>query len=162
MMKLQENCFFSKIPWIIIVLISMLLFSCAELDGVFPKFEPQKKVEETSSLPTSKSVNQKQTILSKENRNLQKKIDKLQQQVFDLQKKQKEQRDDLLILQEQWEVNFILLERSVEESLNYKKVSVFGEQKDPDFQEEQSNQKMNKKNKFKKKILCYRLKVFLY
>ena len=78
MMQFLKIYFFSKKHWIIIFIMSMLICSCAELDGVFPKFEPQKKVDETKKLPTSASVNQKQTSLSEENRILQEKIEKLQ------------------------------------------------------------------------------------
>ena len=149
MMQLPQICFFKKIPWVSIVTISMAFSSCAELDGVFPKFEPQKKIEEKNDLPTSTSVTKKQTLISEENRKLQKKINKLQDQIYDLQKKQKEQRDDLLLLQEQWEMNFVLLERSVEESLNSNKDSKFDWQIDSDLEKEKSSQKINK-NKFNK------------
>ena len=103
----------------------MLFFfsGCAELDGVFPKFNPQKKVENPTSIPSSESVTQKQILLSAENSQLQTKIEQLQQQVNELQIQQKEQRDDFLLLQEQWEMNFVLLERSVEESLRSTKAS---------------------------------------
>jgi len=103
----------------------MLFFfsGCAELDGVFPKFNPQKKVENPTSIPSSESVTQKQILLSAENSQLQTKIEQLQQQVNELQIQQKEQRDDFLLLQEQWEMNFVLLERSVEESLRSSKAS---------------------------------------
>ena len=103
----------------------MLFFfsGCAELDGVFPKFNPQKKVENPTSIPSSESVTQKQILLSAENSQLQTKIEQLQQQVYELQIQQKEQRDDFLLLQEQWEMNFVLLERSVEESLRSTKAS---------------------------------------
>ena len=103
----------------------MLFFfsGCAELDGVFPKFNPQKKVENPTSIPSSESVTQKQILLSAENSQLQTKIEQLQQQVNELQIRQKEQRDDFLLLQEQWEMNFVLLERSVEESLRSTKAS---------------------------------------
>ena len=103
----------------------MLFFfsGCAELDGVFPKFNPQKKVENPTSIPSSESVTQKQILLSAENSQLQTKIEQLQQQVVELQIQQKEQRDDFLLLQEQWEMNFVLLERSVEESLRSTKAS---------------------------------------
>ena len=50
-----------------------------------------------------------------------KKIDKLEKQIFDLEKKQKDQKKEMLLLREQWEMNFVLLERSVEESLSSKK-----------------------------------------
>ena len=73
-MQLPQICLLNKIPRVFIVLISMFFCSCAELDGVFPKFEPQKKVEEKVELPTSSSVIQKQTLISEENRILQKKL----------------------------------------------------------------------------------------
>jgi TolA-binding protein len=105
------------------VVIPFFFSGCAELDGVFPKFNPQKTAETTTPLPSSESVTQKQILLSEENSQLQIKIEKLQQQLNKLQKQQKNQHDDFLLLQEQWEMNFVLLERSVEESLRSSKVS---------------------------------------
>ena len=120
-MKQLLVCFVKKINWIFLFL---LFFSgCAELDGFFPKFSPQKKTEKTKPLPISSSVTKKQILLSEENLLLQKKIDELQRKVSELVKRQKEQREDFLLLQEQWEMNFILLERSVEESLFSKNTS---------------------------------------
>ena len=116
-MKARLICVFLKIRWSFLLLILFFVNACAELDGIFPKYRPQKNEEKTEDLPTSASVVQKQMLLSEENVYLQKKIEKLQNQIIDLQKKQKEQRDDFLVLQEQWEMNFVLLERSVEESL---------------------------------------------
>ena len=108
----------------IFLMLLLLFFSgCAELDGIFPKFNTQQTVEETTAVPSSASVTQKQILLSAENSQLQAKIEQLQQQINKLQKQQKEQRDDFLLLQEQWEMNFVLLERSVEESLRSTKVS---------------------------------------
>ena len=113
----QKSCL------IYLVVIPFFISGCAELDGVFPKFNPQKTAETTTSLPSSESVTQKQILLSEENSQLQIKIEKLQQQLNKLQKQQKNQHDDFLLLQEQWEMNFVLLERSVEESLRSSKVS---------------------------------------
>ena len=113
----QKNCL------IYLVVIPFFFSGCAELDGVFPKFNPQKTAETTTPLPSSESVTQKQILLSEENSQLQIKIEKLQQQLNKLQKQQKNQHDDFLLLQEQWEMNFVLLERSVEESLRSSKVS---------------------------------------
>ena len=103
--------------------ISFFFSGCAELDGFFPKFKPQKATEKTAATPSSASVIEKQELLSEENRQLQAKIEKLAQQVGKLQKQQKAQQDDFKLLQEQWEMNFVLLERSVEESLRSTKVS---------------------------------------
>ena len=151
MMRLPQICYLIKIPWGFMVFISMFCISCAELDGVFPKFEAQKKVETAEKLPTSSSVNQKQEILSQENLILQKKIETLQSQILDLQRKQKEQREDVLLLKEQWEMNFVLLERSVEESLNSSNDYGDDVQIYSNIQKEQSNQKINGIKKPKKK-----------
>ena len=122
-MTLPTIRFKQKSCLIYLVVIPFLFSGCAELDGVFPKFNPQKTAETTTSLPSSESVTQKQILLSEENSQLQIKIEKLQQQLNKLQKQQKNQHDDFLLLQEQWEMNFVLLERSVEESLRSSKVS---------------------------------------
>ena len=115
---------FKKKSCLIYLVVTPFFFSgCAELDGVFPKFTPQKTEETTTTLPSSETVTQKQILLSEENSQLLKKIEKLQQQLNKLEKQQKDQRDDFLLLQEQWEMNFVLLERSVEESLRSSKVS---------------------------------------
>ena len=122
-MNLPTMRFKQKSCLIYLVVIPFFISGCAELDGVFPKFNPQKTAETTTSLPSSESVTQKQILLSEENSQLQIKIEKLQQQLNKLQKQQKNQHDDFLLLQEQWEMNFVLLERSVEESLRSSKVS---------------------------------------
>ena len=122
-MNLPTIRFKQKSCLIYLVVIPFFISGCAELDGVFPKFNPQKTAETTTSLPSSESVTQKQILLSEENSQLQIKIEKLQQQLNKLQKQQKNQHDDFLLLQEQWEMNFVLLERSVEESLRSSKVS---------------------------------------
>ena len=103
--------------------ISFFFSGCAELNGFFPKFKTQKTTEKTAATPSSASVIEKQELLSEENRQLQAKIEQLAQQVGKLQKQQKAQQDDFKLLQEQWEMNFVLLERSVEESLRSTKVS---------------------------------------
>ncbi|MFL2744419.1 MAG: tetratricopeptide repeat protein, partial [bacterium] len=122
-MTLPTILFKQKSCLIYLVVIPFFFSGCAELDGVFPKFTPQKAEETTTTLPSSESVTQKQILLSEENSQLQIKIEKLQQQLKKLEKQQKDQRDDFLLLQEQWEMNFVLLERSVEESLRSSKVS---------------------------------------
>ena len=115
---------FSQKKCLICLVVILFFFSgCAELDGIFPKFEPQKTAEKSTAVPSSASVTQKQILLSAENSQLQSKIEQLQQQVNKLQKQQKQQRDDFLLLQEQWEMNFVFLERSVEESLRSSKAS---------------------------------------
>ena len=43
---------------------------CAGLDGVFPKYKPQKPVETSPPLPSTESVTQKQAQLSEENTQL--------------------------------------------------------------------------------------------
>jgi len=122
-MTLPTIRFKQKSCLIYLVVIPFFFSGCAELDGVFPKFNPQKTEETTTTLPSSETVTQKQILLSEENSQLLKKIEKLQQQLNKLEKQQKDQRDDFLLLQEQWEMNFVLLERSVEESLRSSKVS---------------------------------------
>jgi TolA-binding protein len=122
-MNLPTMRFKQKSCLIYLVVIPFFISGCAELDGVFPKFNPQKTAETTTPLPSSESVTQKQILLSEENSQLQIKIEKLQQQINKLQKQQKNHHDDFLLLQEQWEMNFVLLERSVEESLRSSKVS---------------------------------------
>jgi tol-pal system protein YbgF len=122
-MTLPTIRFKQKSCLIYLVVIPFFFSGCAELDGIFPKFNPQKTAETTTTLPSSESVTQKQILLSEENSQLQIKIEKLQQQLNNLEKQQKGQRDDFLLLQEQWEMNFVLLERSVEESLRSSKVS---------------------------------------
>ena len=122
-MNLPTIRFKQKSCLIYLVVIPFFFSGCAELDGVFPKFNPQKTAETTTPLPSSESVTQKQILLSEENSQLQIKIEKLQQQLNKLQKQQKNHHDDFLLLQEQWEMNFVLLERSVEESLRSSKVS---------------------------------------
>ncbi|MAF55090.1 MAG: hypothetical protein CL909_03265, partial [Deltaproteobacteria bacterium] len=122
-MTLPTIRFKQKSCLIYLVVIPFFFSGCAELDGVFPKFTPQKTEETTTTLPSSETVTQKQILLSEENSQLLIKIEKLQQQLNKLEKQQKDQRDDFLLLQEQWEMNFVLLERSVEESLRSSKVS---------------------------------------
>ena len=122
-MNLPTIRFKQKSCLIYLVVIPFFISGCAELDGVFPKFNPQKTDETTTPFPSSESVTQKQILLSEENSQLQIKIEKLQQQINKLQKQQKNHHDDFLLLQEQWEMNFVLLERSVEESLRSSKVS---------------------------------------
>ena len=108
---------------IILAGISFFFSGCAELDRFFPKFKPQKSTEKTAATPSSVSVIEKRELLSEENRQLQAKIEQLTQQVGKLQKQQKAQQNDFQLLQEQWEMNFVLLERSVEESLRSAKAS---------------------------------------
>ena len=147
MIQLSQIYILRKINYIFLILTIVCLCSCAELDGVFPKFEPQNKSENIEELPTSVIVKQKQAVLSSENTILQKKIDKLQKQIFDLEKKQKEHKNELILLQEQWEMNFVLLERSVEESLFSKKNFVIENQKNSNIYKNNSNPKIRKKNK---------------
>lgn len=122
-MNLPTIRFKQKSCLIYLVVIPFFFSGCAELDGVFPKFNPQKTSEKTTPLPSSESVTKKQILLSDENSQLQIKIEKLQQQLNKLQKLQKNHHEDLILLQEKWEMNFVLLERSVEESLKSSKIS---------------------------------------
>ena len=145
MMQLLKICFSLQICCFRLFLITISLSSCAALDGVFPKFDPKKKMEVDSELPTSASVTKKQTVLSEENVILLEKIDKLEKQILILQQKQKEQRSEFILLQEQWEMNFVLLERSVEESLNSGK-NVYSGSTISSINPDKNNHKRNKKN----------------
>jgi TolA-binding protein len=144
----QKSCL------IYLVVIPFFFTGCTELDGIFPKFNPQKTAEKTTTLPSSASVTQKQILLSEENSQLQIKIEKLQQQLNKLQKQQKDQHEDFLLLQEQWEMNFVLLERSVEESLRSSKVSETAASMISQVLENQPlQQKTNKSKKVKQKSM---------
>ena len=103
--------------------IQFFFSGCAQLDGVFPKFKPQKTTKKSTSTSSAETVTEQQEFLTEENRLLKAKIEQLAQQISELQKQQKVQSDDFLLLQEQWETNFVLLERSVEESLRSAKAS---------------------------------------
>jgi len=103
--------------------IQFFFYGCAQLDGVFPKFKPQETTKKSTSTSSAETVTEQQEILTEENRLLKAKIEQLAQQISELQKQQKVQSDDFLLLQEQWETNFVLLERSVEESLRSAKAS---------------------------------------
>ena len=116
-------CFSPKKYLILLAGISFFLFGCAELDGFFPKFKPQTTSKKTTPPSGSTSAIEKQKLFSEENRQLNAKVEQLTQQVGKLQKQLKLQQDDFQLLQEQWEMNFVLLERSVEESLRSAKVS---------------------------------------
>ena len=106
---------------ILLVGIQFFFPGCAQLDGVFPKFKPQKITKKSTS--SAETVTEQQEFLTEENRLLKANIDQLAQQINELQKQQKVQSEDFLLLQEQWETNFVLLERSVEESLRSAKAS---------------------------------------
>ncbi|MBC8259965.1 MAG: tetratricopeptide repeat protein [SAR324 cluster bacterium] len=114
---------FQKKYWIPLLLLQFLFTGCAELDGVFPKFKSRNPAEETATPLLSTEIKEKQELIAEENRQLQQKITELQQQVVVLQNQQNKQQADFQLLQEQWEMNFVLLERSVEESLRSSKVS---------------------------------------
>ncbi len=122
-MTLLNFRFQHKYLLIYFVLILFLFYGCAELDGIFPKYRHQNDFETKKSLPNSESVTKKQLQISEENSQLLKKIEKLEQELNVIKKLQKDQSDNFLLLQEQWEMNFVLLERSVEESLRSSKVS---------------------------------------
>jgi hypothetical protein len=97
-----------------------LFFSsgCAQLDGIFPKFKPQNEKATSPTTHSPATVADKQEALSQENRQLLAKIELLEQQVKSLEKQQKKQSEDFVLLQQQWETSFNLLERSVEQSLS--------------------------------------------
>ena len=103
---------------IFICLFLFLIYGCAQLDGIFPKLKPQNDEETSPAAHSPASVAAKQEALSEENRQLLAKIEQLEQQVKSLEKQQKKQSEDFQLLQQQWETNFNLLERSVEQSLS--------------------------------------------
>ena len=113
---------FSLGRYLILLAVIQFFFSgCAQLDGVFPKFKPQKSTKNSTS--STETVTEQQESFTEENLLLKAKIEQLAQQISELQKQQKVQSDNFLLLQEQWETNFVLLERSVEESLRSAKAS---------------------------------------
>ena len=103
---------------IIVCLFLFLISGCAQLDGIFPKLKPQSNEETSPDAHSPATVAAKQEALSEENRQLLAKIEQLEQQVKLLEKQQKKQSEDFQLLQQQWETNFNLLERSVEQSLS--------------------------------------------
>ena len=103
---------------IFICLFLFLISGCAQLDGIFPKLKPQSDEEISPAAHNQATVAAKQEVLSEENRQLLAKIEQLEQQVKSLEKLQKKQNEDFQLLQQQWETNFNLLERSVEQSLS--------------------------------------------
>jgi len=103
---------------IFICLFLFLISGCAQLDGIFPKLKPQSDEETSPAVHSTATVAAKQEALSEENRQLLAKIEQLEQQVKSLEKHQKKQKEDFQLQQQQWETNFYLLERSVEESLS--------------------------------------------
>ena len=120
----KQSILFSTGRYLILLTgIQFFLFGCAELDGIFPKYKPQKTHENSTSTSRAETITEQQEFDSEENRQLKTKIEQLTQQIRKLKNQQKVQRDDFLLLQEQWETNFILLERTVEESLKSLKAS---------------------------------------
>tara|TARA_B100000686_G_scaffold40851_1_gene42150 strand:+ start:1055 stop:2236 length:1182 start_codon:yes stop_codon:yes gene_type:complete len=101
-----------------VIVFLFLISGCAQLDGIFPKFKPQSDEETSSTAHSPATVAAKQETLSEENRQLLAKIELLEQQIKSLEKQQKTQSEDFLLLQQMWETNFNLLERSVEQSLS--------------------------------------------
>ena len=70
--------------------IQFFFFGCAQLDGVFPKFKPQKPTKKSTS--SAETVTEQQEFLTEENRLLKAKIEQLARQISELQKQQKVQR----------------------------------------------------------------------
>ena len=99
---------------IFICLFLFLISGCAQLDGIFPKLKSQSDEEPSPAAHSPATVAAKQEALSEENRQLLAKIEQLEQQVKSLEKQQIKQSEDFQLLQQQWETNFNLLERSVE------------------------------------------------
>ena len=103
---------------IFICLFLFLISGCAQLDGILPKLKPQSDEKASSAAHSPSTVAAQQEALSEENRQLLSKIEQLEQQFKSLEKKQEKQSDDFQLLQQQWNTNFNLLERSVEQSLS--------------------------------------------
>ena len=103
---------------IFICLFLFLISGCAQLDGILPKLKPQSDEKASPAAHSPSTVAAKQEALSEENRQLLSKIEQLEQQVKSLEKKQEKQSEDFQLLQQQWNTNFNLLERSVEQSLS--------------------------------------------
>ena len=103
---------------IFICLFLFLISGCAQLDGILPKLKPQSDEKAPPVAHSPSTVAVKQEALSEENRQLLSKIEQLEQQVKSLEKKQEKQSEDFQLLQQQWDTNFNLLERSVEQSLS--------------------------------------------
>ena len=103
---------------IYICLFLFLISGCAQLDGILPKLKPQSDEKASPAAHSPSTVAAKQEALSEENRQLLSKIEQLEQQVKSLEKKQEKQSEDFQLLQKQWDTNFNLLERSVEQSLS--------------------------------------------
>jgi len=101
-----------------VIIFLFLLSGCAQFDGIFPKIKPQRDEETSSNSYSPATVAVKQEALSEENRQLLAKIGQLEKQIKSLEIKQKKQSADFGLLQQQWETNFNLLERSVEKSLS--------------------------------------------
>ena len=115
------SCFFrnSKIESrSFICLFLFLITGCAQLDGILPKLTPQSDEKASPAAHSPSTVAAKQEALSEENRQLLSKIEQLEQQIKSLEKKQEKQSEDFQLLQQQWDTNFNLLERSVEQSLS--------------------------------------------
>ena len=103
---------------IFICLFLFLISGCAQMDGIFPKLKPQSDEETSPTAHSPATVAAKQEALSEENLELLAKIEKLEQQFKSLEKQQKKQSEEFQLLQQHWETNFNLLERSVEQSLS--------------------------------------------
>ena len=115
------SLFFSKLEIesrIFICLVLFLISGCTQLDGILPKLKPQNDEEKSPGAHSPATVANKQGALSEENRKLLEKIERLEQQVKSLVKHQKKQSEEFQLLQNQWDTNFNLLERSVEQSLS--------------------------------------------
>jgi len=55
--------------------IQFFFSGCAQLDGVFPKFKPQKTTKKSTSTSSAETVTEQQEFLTEENRLLKAKID---------------------------------------------------------------------------------------
>ncbi len=103
---------------IFICLFLFLISGCTQLDGILPKLKPQSNEKASPAAHSPSTVAAKQEALSEETRQLLSKIEQLEQQVKSLEKKQEKQSEDFQLLQQQWDTNFNLLERSVAQSLS--------------------------------------------
>ena len=83
---------FSLGRYLILLAVIQFFFSgCAQLDGVFPKFKPQKSTKNSTS--STETVTEQQESFTEENLLLKAKIEQLAQQISELQKQQKVQSD---------------------------------------------------------------------
>lgn len=112
--------FHPRIRLLLFFILALSLNACVALDGIFPKLQPAQSVDEEVTL-IAESQPEEENIIEPENPILTKRISELEQVIKELRQQQKLQKQDFQLLQEQWETNFVLLERSVADSLKANK-----------------------------------------